>query len=64
VSAAVQLRLVAGGFGLPLNPVALAGLNQFERHHVYAVLRLDDEQQAVAEEAVAAVLAGTYRKAA
>jgi hypothetical protein len=54
-----QLRLVACGFGLRLNPVALAALDEFERGHVYAVLRLDAEQEAVAEAAVAAVLAGT-----
>jgi hypothetical protein len=55
-----QLRLAADGYGLPLRPEALARLNQFERHHVYACLGLDAGQEACAEAAVAAVERDEY----
>jgi hypothetical protein len=61
---AVQLRLTAAGFGLPLRPAALAELSQFELAHVLASLGLDPEQREAAEEAVALVRTDRYGKAA
>lgn len=64
MSAAVQLRLVAGGYGLPIRPEVLALESELERAFIYACLKLDEEQEAAAEAAVAAVLARKYPKAA
>jgi hypothetical protein len=58
---AVQLRIDgAAGYGLPLNPAALPELNLFEVGHILACLRLDEEQTAAAEAAVALAREGRY----
>jgi hypothetical protein len=59
----VQLRLLAGGYALPIRPEVLALESELERAFIYASLRLDEEQEAAAEAAVAAVLAREYPKA-
>ena len=58
---AIQLRIGgAVGCGLPLRPTALVALNEFELHHVLAVLDLDEEQRDCAEAAITSVRDGTY----
>ena len=57
----LQLRIDgAVGYGLPLRPEALIGLNSFEVGHILMCLRLDSEQVECVEQAVALVRAGAY----
>ena len=56
-----QLRIDGvNGYGLPLRPETLAGLDPFTVGHICSTLRLDEEQTSCAEAAVAAVRAGNY----
>jgi hypothetical protein len=58
---AIQLRIDgAEGYGLPLAPMALAELSEFERGHIYSTLELHADQRACAEAAVALICQGAY----
>jgi hypothetical protein len=62
VSAGVQTTLAIGGYALPVDPVRLAAEpgDIFTVRHILRGLDLDDEQIAVAEEAVGLVRQGVY----
>jgi hypothetical protein len=60
VSGAVQLPLD----GLPVDPIEVSKLLAHERGAVYRELGLHPLQIAAAEEAVRAVIAGSYRRRA
>jgi hypothetical protein len=60
VTVGVQLRIVDGGYALPLDPVLLARENDFEVRHILRGLGLTLEQITAVEAAVAAVRRGEY----
>ena len=64
MNAAIQLAMTVGGLAVPVDPVVIANLTEFELRFQLRELDLTDEQIQVCEQAVELVRQGVYPRSA